>query len=110
MAKALLNKGLAIGRLGRSEAAVEAFDQLVSHFGAALDVTLREKVALALLSKGIALHRLGRSEDAVEAFDQVVTRFGGAPEPALARLVALAPSMKAEIEHGRGFLFPGENG
>ena len=110
VAKALLNKGLAIGRLGRSEAAIEAFNQVVSHFGAALDVTLREKVALALLSKGIALHRLGRAEDAGEAFDQVVTRFGGAPEPALARLVVLAPQMKSEIEHGRGFLFPGENG
>jgi tetratricopeptide (TPR) repeat protein len=108
VSKALLNKGFILGRMDRLEAAAEAFDEVVTRSGDAPETALRWQAAQALLSKGVALGRLGRPQDAAEAFDEVVTRLAGAAEPALASMVTLALNMKADIERGQAFLFPGE--
>jgi hypothetical protein len=59
-----LSKGVTIGRLGRTEEEVAAYDEIIDRFGTATELPLREQVGKALINKGLALGRLGRSEKA----------------------------------------------
>jgi tetratricopeptide (TPR) repeat protein len=93
--KALVNVGVLLAELGRSEEAVGVYDQVVTRFGQAPEPALRERVAKALVNKGVRLGELGRSEEEIGVYDQVVTRFGQAPEPALREQVAKALVNKA---------------
>ena len=77
-----------LGKLGLSEEAVAAYDEVVSRFGD--DDALREVVAKALVNKGVALGKLDRSEEGIAAYDEVVSRFGGDPAPAVRERVAKA--------------------
>ena len=90
VARALVNKGIALDRLGRPEPAIEAYDNVVARFGEAEEPALRDQVARALVNKGVALAKLGRPELAIEACDTIVARFGEAEEPALRKTVARA--------------------
>jgi len=83
VSKALFNKGLALGSLGRSEEAIAVYDEVVSRFGDAEEPELRDPVASALGNKGVVLGILGRDEEAIAAYDDVVSRFGDAEEPEL---------------------------
>ncbi len=47
VARALVNKGVAFGRLGSFEAAIEVYDQVMCRFGNATEPALRELAALA---------------------------------------------------------------
>ena len=94
VARALFNKGNALGELGHPEQAIEAYDSVVERFDDAPEPALRERVAMALVNKGNALRKLGHPEQAIEAFDSVVERFGDAPEPALRERVAMALANK----------------
>jgi len=86
----LINKGVALGRLGRSEDAIAAYDQVIGRYGAASEAALREQVASALFNKGVRLGELGRSNDAIAVYDQVIERYGSASEAALREQVAQA--------------------
>jgi tetratricopeptide (TPR) repeat protein len=55
VARALVNKGDALGRLGRSEDAIAVYDDVIARFGQASELALRELVAQALINKGDAL-------------------------------------------------------
>ena len=90
VAVALVNKGVTLGRLGRAEDEVAAYDLVVDRFGAAPGPAAGEQVAVALVNKGVTLGQLGRSREAVAAYDLVVDRFGAAPEPELRVQVAMA--------------------
>jgi tetratricopeptide (TPR) repeat protein len=85
VARALYNQGGTLALLGRSEEAIEVYDELVDRFGNATE--LREQVARALYNKGVALGLLGRTEEAIGVFKEVVDRFGDATEPELRRIV-----------------------
>jgi tetratricopeptide (TPR) repeat protein len=88
VARALVNKGVRLGELGRLEEEIAAFDEVVVRFGGAAEPGLRELVARALFDRGVRLGELGRLEEAIAAFDEVVVRFGGAAEPCLREQVA----------------------
>ena len=90
LARALVNKGFALRRLGRDQEAITAYAEVVDRFGAASEPALREQVARALINKGGALRGLERGEEAIAAFDEVVDRFGAASEPALREVIARA--------------------
>jgi hypothetical protein len=47
VAKALVNKGTALGTLGRHERAITVYDDLLARFGTAAEPPLREQVARA---------------------------------------------------------------
>jgi len=49
-AKALVDKGVTLGRLGRSEQEIEAYNRVVARFGDASELGLREQVARALVN------------------------------------------------------------
>ena len=51
VAKALFNKGVALGALDRSDEAVAAYDEVVARFGTASEPSLREAVAKAKAAK-----------------------------------------------------------
>ncbi|MBI2303537.1 MAG: tetratricopeptide repeat protein [Chloroflexi bacterium] len=88
--EALVNKGVALGQLGRSQEEVAVYDEVVRRFGEDSAPALREPVAKALFNKGVALGQLGRSEEAVAVYDEVVRRFGEDSAPALREPVAKA--------------------
>ena len=90
VARALFDKGIALGQLGKSEDAIKVYDDLVERFGEATEAALREQVARALVNKGFRLGKLGKSEDAIQVYDDLVERFGEATETALRQQVARA--------------------
>ena len=90
VAKALFNNGVALGRLDRNEAAVEAYDELLQRFSESDDPELRVGGAKALVNKGVALGRLDRNEAAIETYDELLRRFGESDDPELRLQVALA--------------------
>lgn len=58
VAKALLNKGLRLGVLGRVPEELATLDDLIARFGTATEPALREQVAKAMLNKGFRLGKL----------------------------------------------------
>ncbi len=84
------NLGVVLGDLGRSDDAVEVYDEVVARFGEATEPALREQVATALVNKGVRLGALGRSDEELEVYDEVVARYGEATEPVLRQAVAMA--------------------
>jgi tetratricopeptide (TPR) repeat protein len=90
VAKALYNRGVGLGRLGRHEAEITSYDEVIRRFGGASEPALREMVAMALVNKGFRLGALGRGEAAIASYDEVIHRFGDASEPALREQVAKA--------------------
>ncbi|MCH8213058.1 MAG: tetratricopeptide repeat protein [Proteobacteria bacterium] len=94
-ARALVNKGAALGMAEELEGAIVAYDEVVQRFGDAEEPALREQVAMALFNKGVALGNAEKLEDAIAASDEVVRRFGDAEEPALREQVAMALNGRA---------------
>ena len=90
VAKALVNKGAALGTLHRPQDALEAYDEVVRRFGKSDSPALLESVAKALVNRGTALGTLNRWQEALEACDEVVRRFGKSDSPALLEPVATA--------------------
>jgi hypothetical protein len=52
VAKALFNKGVTLGALGRSDEEIAVYDDVVGRFGTATELALREQVAKAQRLKG----------------------------------------------------------
>ena len=77
-ARALFNKGLALGEAKRLEEAIGAYDDIVQRFGDAEEPALREQVAMALCNKGVDLGKAEKFDDEIAAYDEVVRRFGEA--------------------------------
>jgi len=95
VARALVNKGVALGELKQLDEALKAFDAVETRFGAATETALREQVARALVNKGVALRKLNRVDEAIAVYDAVETRFGAATETALREQVAKAVANKS---------------
>jgi hypothetical protein len=98
VAKALVNKGITLGALGRGEEALGVYDDVVARFGAATELALREPVAMALVNKGVTLGTLGRSEEEIAVYDDVVARFGAVEEPELKDLVERARNLRDSLK------------
>ncbi len=93
-AKALVNKGVRLGQLGRGDEEITIYDDVVARFGTATEPPLREQVAKALVYKGITFGQLGRGEDAIKIYDDVVARFSSAEEPTIKELVDRARTLR----------------
>ena len=90
VAKALVNKRVRLGTLGRSEDEIAIYDEVLARIGSSEVPALQELVAGALGNKGVVLGTLGRSDDAIAAYDEVLARFGTSDAPALQEQVAKA--------------------
>jgi len=106
VARALVNKGITLGALDRSEEAISVYDEVVARFADVDEPALREQVARALFNKGITLGALARSEEAISVYGEVVARFADVDEPALREQVARALNGRAwkvyeKEDHGK---------
>lgn len=89
-AQTLFNKGVTLGQLNRSEEAIATYNALITQFGPATELALREQVAKAMLNKGYPLGQLNRSEEAIATYDALITQFGTAEDLVLRDSVAKA--------------------
>ncbi len=87
---ALFNKGVVLGRLGRSEEAIAVYDDLLRRYGGLSDPSSREHTARALFNKGARLADLNRPADALTVYGQLLERFGQSTEPKITEAVAKA--------------------
>ncbi len=74
-ARVLLLLGAVRRQLGRSDKALEVYDQLVARYREHDEMPLAEYVAMALFNKGESLHALKRHEEAFEVCDLIVARY-----------------------------------
>lgn len=97
IAKALGNKGFALGEKGQHRDAIAISDDLLARFGAGTDLAVREQVARALRNKGVALGQLKQPDQALAIYDDLLQRFGAATELPLREQVAVACRNKAIV-------------
>ena len=97
VARALVNKGWALGELGRFDEEISVYDEVDRRFRDATergDEDFRgefcELLARALVSKGLALGELGRAGEAIGAYEEADRRFGDECVAELASLASLA--------------------
>ena len=90
LARALYNKGVTLGELGRSEEEIASYDEVHCRFGESDLPALQQVVAKALVNKGVTLGALGRSEEEIASYDEVHRRFDKSDLPALQERVARA--------------------
>ncbi|MCK4782522.1 MAG: hypothetical protein KAV87_02145, partial [Desulfobacteraceae bacterium] len=88
VAKAMVNKGVTLGALQRSEDEIAAYDEVVKRFSDSDRAELLEPVARAMVNKGFRLGELQRSEDEIAAYDEVVKRFSDSDRVELLEPVA----------------------
>jgi tetratricopeptide (TPR) repeat protein len=72
VARALVNKGIKLGNLNRSEEAIAVFDRVIQQFSASTEPVLVEKVSIALGNRGFTLLCQAKkiwSQDTVKAKD-----------------------------------------
>ena len=106
VAKALYNKGVVFGALGRFRESMAAYQQVIDGYGDQPDAHLVEHVAAADYNQGVVLFELGEFHDALGRFEQVIEHYGDDPRPATRSRV-----IKATVN--KGFLLsklgrPGE--
>lgn len=89
-AKALFNKGVALGALKRSTEAIAAYEEIENRYAKEPEVLFKEYVARALRNKGVALGALNRADEEIEIFDELVKRYGDEPGAILREQVAAA--------------------
>jgi len=90
VAKALVGKGVALRKDGRTDEELDVYEAVEDRFGRSEDPALREWAAKALLNKGVALRKDGRAAEALAAYEAVEDRFGKSEDPALYEPVAKA--------------------
>lgn len=80
VAQAMVNCGLAMGKLDRREAAIAVCDRLIGMFGQSSDCELLVRVARAMVNKGCFLQELGRDREALSLYAEVVRRYAHSSE------------------------------
>jgi tetratricopeptide (TPR) repeat protein len=97
VATAIRNIGVLLGKQGRGDKAIAAFDQLVKRYRGTSDLALREKVAEALYMKAVGLGKLRLCNKAIAVCDELVHQYGTARELPLREKVAEALLYKASL-------------
>lgn len=90
VAMALLEKGLALFRLGRADDELQVYDELLRRFGSTDDPRTLERVAWALYDKAYALENLGQGVRASAAYRELVERFENSGDAAVRPRVSFA--------------------
>jgi hypothetical protein len=101
-ARALINKGITLGRLGRNEEEIAVYENVIERFAAAREPALEEQVGRGLFNKGVSLGQIGRRSEQIATYDDVVKRYGTRTELPLRELVAQAQLNKGAALSGLG--------
>jgi tetratricopeptide (TPR) repeat protein len=88
VAKALYNKGVTLGSLGRSDEAIKVYDEVFARYKDSTETNLMVPVANALVNKGVTLGTLGRSDEEIKVYDEVFARYKDSTETKLKEIVA----------------------
>lgn len=88
VARAFVNRGVAMQQSGQHRAALGAFTEVVTRFGDLRTPEVQECMGTALLAKGFLHGRLEEPEQAIAAYDEAVDRFGDSQLPQLRLCVA----------------------
>lgn len=97
VARALFNKGVTLGALGRSEEAVRVYDDVVTRFGDRSEPALAEQVARALVNRGVAKRQHGEVTGAITDYNAALSLDG---IPYDVRAHALSNRAVARISQG----------
>jgi tetratricopeptide (TPR) repeat protein len=89
LAKAILNKGVTLGRMGCSKEAIALYDEVIHRFGSRTELPLLEQLAKTLYNKGVTLGSMGCSKEAIALYDEVIRRFGSRTELPLLEQLAM---------------------
>jgi len=90
VARALVYKGVTIGKLGKPEEELRVYDDIERRFGEDTEPGIQEQVAKALVNKGITFGRLGKLKAGLRIHNDIVRRFGAATMPGIRGQVARA--------------------
>lgn len=96
-ARALFNQGLSLGQLHQHDAAIAAFDQLISRYTNDTSSALREQVAKAMVNKGATHGEMGDNDKAIATCEQVIDAYRSDTAPTLREQVTRALN-------GKGFI------
>jgi tetratricopeptide (TPR) repeat protein len=97
VARALVNKGVALGRMDDHAAAVAIFDDLLARFADAREPALREQVARALVYKADTLGRMGDNAAAIAILERLILFADDDTPPMLESLYAEARIRLADM-------------
>jgi len=90
VSQALYNKANTLSKLGRTEAAVTAYELLDAHYREDTTPNMQLRLAKALIDKGLTLGQRGHTDDELKAYRRVEMRYANGTAPALRELVAKA--------------------
>ncbi len=82
--------GVSLAQLGRDEAALSAYNEVVSRFEKADNPKIMGLVAKALENTAVTQERLGRIEQAIKSYDALVDRFADVADAEIEMLVERA--------------------
>jgi len=88
--RAMLNKGVAVGKVKGPEAAIAIYDEVDKRYGQSTEAGIQEQVAKAVFNKGVALGELKGPEAEIAIFDEIEKRYGQSTEPGIQDVVASA--------------------
>lgn len=97
VAKAFVNRGVAMQQSEQHRAALGTFSEVVTRFGDLRTPEVQECVGAALLNKGFLHGRLEEPEQAIAAYDEAVHRFGDSQLPQLRLCVAMCLRNKGSM-------------
>jgi tetratricopeptide (TPR) repeat protein len=89
-ANALFGTALQLDQQGRSDLALDVYDETLRFFDGATEGDIEELVAASRFNRGNVLGRLGRSDEALTAYNAVIARYGNTTRPDIAEKVGRA--------------------
>ena len=89
-AAALVNKGVTLGRLNRSDEALAVFVEVAGRYSDSTSSAIIEQVARALFYTGVTLEQLNRADEEITVYDEIARRFGDSTSSPIIRQVAKA--------------------
>lgn len=90
VARALVNKGIALTGLDRCDEAILAYDAAVKTLASTDSPELRDALATVLVNKSHCLKEIGRMPDAIAACDELIAKFGDDRTDSIRKSVAIA--------------------
>ena len=98
MAAALVNKGVAVGALGRREEELDLYDDVVARFSNVPDILLRRQIVKALYNKALVYAEKNQKKAARATFADVIAKIGDDADPELHRVLKNAKSKSRELK------------
>jgi len=76
-ANVLFGTALQLGHQGRSDLALDVYDEVLRFFDGAIEGDIEELVAASRFNQGNMLGHLGRSDEALTAYNTVIAGYAG---------------------------------